>query len=68
MTKISKVRKTVPFRIDEILYEKIRFIAEQNYRSVNAEIELLVEKHVADFETKNNIIPINLDDVVEEDK
>lgn len=68
MSKIARPRKTVPFRIDEILYEKIKIIAENNYRSVNAELELLVEKLVKDYETQNGDIKINLDDLDSKDK
>lgn len=37
-------------RIPAELLEKLRSIAEENGRSVNKEIEVLIKKHVANFE------------------
>lgn len=62
MVKMARPRKTVPFRIDDILYEKLKVIADSNYRSVNAELELLAEQLVKDYEQQNGPIRINFDD------
>lgn len=43
-------------RIPKILLEKIRYIAEENGRSANREIELLVKQRIKDYEDKNGII------------
>ncbi|MDA2567383.1 Arc family DNA-binding protein [Bacillus cereus] len=40
-------------RIPSELLEKLRSIAEENGRSVNKEIEILIKKHVANFEKKS---------------
>lgn len=45
-------------RIDYDLLKKFRFVAEYNARSANREIEILIKKHVDEFEKKNGkIIP-----------
>lgn len=43
-------------RIDADLLRKIRFVAEYNARSANREIELLIKKHITEFEDKNGKI------------
>lgn len=43
-------------RIDADLLKKIRFVAEYNARSANREIELIIKKHIIDFEEKNGEI------------
>lgn len=39
-------------RIDADLLKKFRFVAEYNARSANREIEVLMKKHVEEFEKK----------------
>lgn len=41
--------------------QKIRYIAEENGRSANKEIELMVKQRIKEYEQKNG--PINLDDL-----
>lgn len=43
-------------RIDPILLKKIRYVAEYNARSANREVEVLIKKHVADFEKAHGTI------------
>lgn len=43
-------------RIDPTLLKKIRYVAEYNARSANREVEVLIRKHVADFEQKYGTI------------
>lgn len=43
-------------RISSELLSKISYIAEENGRSANREIEMLIKKHVADYEKKNGAI------------
>jgi hypothetical protein len=40
------------------MYEKIRLIADDNRRSINAEILVVLEKHVADYERTHGAIKI----------
>ncbi|BBB91440.1 MAG TPA: Arc family DNA-binding protein [Methylomusa anaerophila] len=46
-------------RIPEKLLNKIRFIAEQNKRSTNKEIEFIIEQYVAEYERKCGQIKID---------
>lgn len=46
-------------RVDRLLFQKFRYIAESEGRSANKEIEQFLKKRVADFERENGIIPVN---------
>lgn len=48
-----------PLRIEPQIISKIRFIANENCRSTNKEIELLIRKHVAKWESENYEITID---------
>ena len=37
-------------RIDPLLLKKLRYVAEYNARSANREVEMLIKKHVANYE------------------
>ena len=43
-------------RTDSELLRKFRFVAEYNARSANRELEVLMKKHVAEFEKENGTI------------
>ena len=43
-------------RIDTELLKKFRFVAEYNARSANRELEVLMKKHIAEFEKENGKI------------
>jgi hypothetical protein len=43
-------------RIDTELLKKFRFVADYNARSANRELEVLMKKHIAEFEKKNGKI------------
>ena len=43
-------------RVPQILLSKIRFIAAENGRSANKEIELLLKQHIKAYESKNGEI------------
>ena len=40
-------------RIPQLLLDKIRYIAEENGRSANKEIELMIKQRIKDYESKN---------------
>ena len=46
-------------RVDRMLFQKFRYIAESEGRSANKEIEQFLKKRVADFERENGTIPVN---------
>ena len=50
-----KLINPYPLRIDEDLMEKLKFIANENSRSVNREIEFAIKKLVREYEEENNI-------------
>ena len=43
-------------RTDSELMKKLRIVADYNGRSANRELEVLMKKHVADFEQKHGKI------------
>lgn len=60
-----KLINPYPLRIDEDLMEKLKFIANENSRSVNREIEFAIKKLVKEYEEENNI---DISKVLEKDK
>ncbi len=46
-------------RFDPELLYKISFVAKQNMRSLNAQLEFLAQHCVKKYETKNGIIPVD---------
>ncbi len=44
-------------RVDRVLFQKFRYIAESEGRSANKEIEQFIKKCVAQYEEKNGKIP-----------
>lgn len=47
-----------PLRLDDELREKLRFIAEQNSRSINKEIEFIVKRHIDAYEKEHGEITV----------
>lgn len=43
-------------RIDTELLKKFRFVAEYNARSANRELEILIRKHITEFEKQHGKI------------
>lgn len=43
-------------RVESMLLEKFRFVADYNARSANREIEVLMKKHIGEFENKHGKI------------
>ena len=46
-------------RVNEELLKKFRFVADYNARSANRELEILIKKHVAEFEKANGTIKMD---------
>ena len=57
----NKIQTGIRFE-PELLY-KITYIAKENKRSLNAQLEYLAQQCVREFETENGSIPID-DDVI----
>lgn len=48
-----------PLRIDKNIMDKTKYIAKENGRSVNKEIEILLKKNISSYETEFGAIPIS---------
>jgi len=48
-------------RLEESVLQKITYIAKKQRRSLNAEIELAVDRAIEDFEKDNGVIPLGED-------
>lgn len=46
-------------RVDRLLFQKFRYVAESEGRSANKEIEQFIKKHVAEYENKYGKIEID---------
>jgi hypothetical protein len=51
-------KRVFTLRLEDENFEKIKFIAHKNKRSIAMQIEYLVEQHVDEFEKKNGKIHI----------
>ena len=45
-------------RVDRLLFQKFRYVAESEGRSANKEIEQFIKKHVAEFESIHGKIDV----------
>lgn len=45
-------------RVDRVLFQKFRYIAEAEGRSANKEIEQYLKRRVAEYERENGKIPV----------
>ncbi len=45
-------------RVDRLLFQKFRYVAESEGRSANKEIEQFLKRHVAEYESKHGKIEI----------
>lgn len=50
------------FRVETSTLEKLRYIAESNFRTVNKELEMLVNQHIAKYEAEHGAIPLSADE------
>ncbi|MDE6916881.1 MAG: hypothetical protein K2P39_08805 [Lachnospiraceae bacterium] len=53
---MTKQNVKFTFRIDDETLSKFRYIAEYNARSANRELEVLVKRHIAEFEKEQGKI------------
>ena len=58
---MSKQANPYPLRIDKIILEKSKYIAKENGRSLNKEIEFILKNIIANYEQENGQIPISQD-------
>lgn len=57
---MANYKKPYALRVDEIAFEKLRIISNANHRSVNSQIEALIEHCISDYEKENGKISINV--------
>ena len=50
------------FRVDSEVLEKLRYIADSNFRTVNKELEMIVNQHIAKYEREHGAIPLSADE------
>lgn len=48
-------------RLEEDTLKKITYISKRNKRSLNAQIEFVVQECIEDYETKNGTIPLDFE-------
>ena len=57
---MAKQQNPYPLRLDEILMTKVKVIAAEQRRSINMEIERMVEQAVVQYEAENGEIHVSL--------
>lgn len=45
------------FRVDAVTMQKLRYIADDNFRTINKELEFLVKRYIAGYEKEHGVIP-----------
>ncbi len=50
------------FRTSRIALEKLRYIADNNFRTVNKELEMLVLRYIKEFEASHGEIEVEEED------
>lgn len=53
-------KKSYALRVDESAFEKLKIISSANHRSINSQIEMLIEQCINEYEETNGEILINL--------
>lgn len=56
---MATVKIQTGLRLNEPLYEKVKFLSSKESRSLNNFIEYVVQKHVDEYEKENGIIPVS---------
>lgn len=51
-------KKVFTFRLQEENFKKIKYIADNNKRSIAMQIEYLLERYIEEYERNNGSIPI----------
>lgn len=55
---MASYKKSYALRLDETAFEKLKVIASDNRRSVNSQIETLVDQCITEYEKANGIIVV----------
>lgn len=54
-----KSRKTFTLRLDEDMLTKLGFIAESNKRSINNQLECMIDQLITSYEKEKGVIPLS---------
>lgn len=57
---MANYKKPYALRVDETAFEKLKIISNANHRSVNSQIEALIEQCISDYEKTNGNILIDI--------
>ena len=49
-------------RVSQEMLDKLRYIADDNFRTMNKELEMLIAKHIADYEREHGLIVVPEED------
>ncbi len=52
-------KRVFTLRLEEENFDKIKFLADKNKRSIAMQIEYLIEQHIEEYEKKNGVIRIS---------
>lgn len=55
---MAAYKKPYALRVDETAFEKLKIISSSNHRSVNSQIEALIEQCISDYEKEHGTIQI----------
>lgn len=58
---MSQSRKTFTLRVKEDTLKRLHYISDKNMRSVNNQIEILIEQFISDYEQQNGEILLSDD-------
>lgn len=53
--------KPYPIRVEETLFEKFKFVAKVNHRSISGHLAFLMEQAVKTYEAENGEISVDID-------
>lgn len=53
-----KNRKTFTLRLDEETLTKLGYLSAKNKRSINNQLEIVIDQLILDFEKENGTIPV----------
>ena len=46
-------------RVDKTTLDKLRYIADNNFRTINKELEMLIKQHISEFEKQHGEIKVD---------
>lgn len=59
---MANYKKSYALRVDENAFEKLKIISSANHRSINSQIEALIEECIRDYENVNGEILITINE------